>query len=87
MVSTDLYTYTKVSDDQHLLRINWAKDNRAIDHKRFKYDWIFPRRKLVFEGMECWAPRDPQAWLIEYYGYIGRDAYFDLEENKWKKRD
>ena len=84
-VFTDIYTYRRATDDPSILQINWARQDLGVENKRFAYDKIFPREKYNFEGVECWGPNDPEYWLSEYYGYLGRDAYFDPEAKAWKK--
>ena len=84
-VFTDIYTYRRADDDPSVVQINWARLDLGVEKKRFDYDKIFPRKKYVFEGVECWGPNDPEYWLTEFYGYIGRGAYFDPAEKIWKK--
>ena len=86
-VCTDMYTYRRAVDDPSMIQINWARHDLGIEKKRFAYDKIFPRKKYSFEGVECWGPNDPEYWLSEYYGYLGRDAYFDPVMKTWKKME
>lgn len=85
-IFTDMYTYRKSRNEPSILHINWARCDMGVENKRFVYDWIFPRKKYVFEGIECYGPNDPEKWLTEYYGYLGRDAYFDPITKLWKYR-
>lgn len=33
-----------------------------------KYDWVFPLKKINFEGLEFFAPADPEVVVLNYFG-------------------
>ena len=54
------------------------------------YDWfrtqrenIFPLWTIVYEGETFPAPRNPEQFLVDMYGYIGEGAVFDPETKKY----
>jgi len=84
----DMYTYREeeVEGGQIQLRSNYAKPNQAVHKRRWKKEWIFPLKKITFEGREYWGPNDPEAYLTELYGYIGHNAFWNPHTMKYEPK-
>lgn len=49
-----------------------------IKFRLWRKDWIFPLQRMKFEGLEVWAPCDPDSILKNIYGdYMAFPRWFD----------
>ena len=81
MVSCDIDLYLLQED-------GWQQQyfNFGIDSNRISPDTLFPLGTIQFEGRTCPAPHRTQAYLEGVYGYLGEDAEYDKETQKFRKR-
>ena len=79
MVSCDIDLYLRQED-------GWQQQyfNFGIDANRFPDHIIFPLGRIQFEGRTCPAPHRVQAYLETVYGYLGEDAEYDQETQKFR---
>lgn len=83
--STDIFTFRVAEEDENLLARNYLAGGQGIGQKRYHKEDIFPLKRFKFEGIDCWGPNNPEQVLKVEYGYLGRDCYYDKEENIYKK--
>ena len=79
MVSCDIDLYLKREDGWQQQYFNFGIDsNRLPDHI------LFPLGSIKFEGKTRPAPRRVQAYLETVYGYLGEDAEYDKDTQKFR---
>eukprot|EP00009_Paramoeba_aestuarina_P002371 CAMPEP_0201506632 /NCGR_PEP_ID=MMETSP0161_2-20130828/528_1 /ASSEMBLY_ACC=CAM_ASM_000251 /TAXON_ID=180227 /ORGANISM="Neoparamoeba aestuarina, Strain SoJaBio B1-5/56/2" /LENGTH=323 /DNA_ID=CAMNT_0047900787 /DNA_START=29 /DNA_END=1000 /DNA_ORIENTATION=+ len=84
----DIYTFREeeVEGGQIQLRNNYAKPNQAVHLRRWNKEWIFPLKRITFEGREYWGPNEPEKYLTELYGYIGYNAFWNPHTMKYEPK-
>lgn len=52
----------------------------VVNHKKFmSHDKIFPRKKMVFEGYEFYAPNDPDDYItVQYEDYMSLPSKIEI---------
>lgn len=78
-IHIDLFTLSPHPDspNEHL-RVNWHRGGLYNSlNKKFSYRHFLPLQKVIFEGVEVFAPSNLEGYLKEEYGYLGRDAMYD----------
>lgn len=82
--STDIFTFRITEEDENVLARNYLAD-QGMGRKRYPKNAIYPLKRYVFEGIKCWGPSNPERILKIEYGYLGRDCYYDKDEQLYKK--
>ncbi|VDN10085.1 unnamed protein product [Dibothriocephalus latus] len=86
-IHVDLFTLSPhpSSPVQHL-RVNWHLGNGYNSSaKLFARDAFFPLKSMVYEDLPILAPANLEAYLTVEYGYLGRDAMYDRETQRYVK--
>jgi hypothetical protein len=47
---------------------------------------IEPRGEITFDGVKFRCPADPKRYLEEMYGYIGKNARFNFEKQRYEEK-
>ncbi|KAL7062809.1 hypothetical protein AAHC03_01671 [Spirometra sp. Aus1] len=70
---------------QHL-RVNWHFGNGYNScAKLFERNAFFPLKSMVYEDLPILAPANLEEYLTVEYGYLGRDAMYDRETQRYVK--
>nr|VZI50352.1 unnamed protein product [Spirometra erinaceieuropaei] len=86
-VHVDLFTLSPhpSSPVQHL-RVNWHFGNGYNScAKLFERNAFFPLKSMVYEDLPILAPANLEEYLTVEYGYLGRDAMYDRETQRYVK--
>ena len=80
MISCDIDLYLEQED-------GWQQQyfNFGIEQNRISNDTLFPLGTIQFEGRACPAPHRVQEYLEGVYGYLGEDAEYDKDAQKFRK--
>ncbi|VDM05127.1 unnamed protein product [Schistocephalus solidus] len=86
-IHVDLFTLSPhpSSPVQHL-RVNWHfGDGYNACAKLFSRDAFFPLKRMIYEDLPILAPANLETYLTVEYGYLGRDAMYDRESQRYIK--
>ncbi|VDN96831.1 unnamed protein product [Rodentolepis nana] len=86
-IHIDLFTLSPHPDSpDENLRVNWHRGGLYNSlNKMFSTRHFLPLQKVIFEGVEVFAPANLEGYLKEEYGYLGRDAMYDCSTQCYVK--
>ncbi|KAA0183702.1 X prolyl aminopeptidase [Fasciolopsis buskii] len=87
LAHVDLFTFSphQCSPDSHL-QVNWDIPGvYNARRKAFPTNSILPLKEYTFEGISVLGPAELESYLKTEYGYLGRDAIFDVKEQMYVK--
>lgn len=85
-VIMDLQLYADDKEDDEIVRIQYFRTNDK-DINNYKKEWFQNIKTIEFEDLDFPCVSEPEEFLNETYGYIGKNAIFDEVSGKYKKKN
>lgn len=80
-VSLDIQLYSKYKNK---VKIEYYRNN-LCDYVDLKEEYIIPTKTIIYENIKYPCPNNIEKYLESHYGYLGNNAVFNKETQKYEK--